>query len=224
MKKLLAALPLCLLAAAAAPASTASPPAGNGSYGPRQGEPTLMEMRLATARFRDVNAALAEGYVRDPGDACIAAADMGLPAAMGGMGIHFFRPDLLGIAGPPNPRVGGSGTHTDFSRPAILLYEPRADGTLELVGVENLVFQAAWRAAGHSAPPSIHGRQWDSMADDPATPADEAHGFEPHFDQHIWLWRDNPRGTYESFNPAVTCAHHRSQNAGHAAHGGHGGR
>jgi hypothetical protein len=218
MKRLLAALPLCLLAAAA-PAPTTT--AGADRYGPRQGEPTLMQMRLATARFRDVNVALAEGYVRDPGDACIAASDMGLLASQGGMGIHFVRPDLLGITAPPNPRVNGTGTHTDFSRPAILLYEPRADGSLELVGVENLVFQAAWRAAGHSVPPSTHGRQWDSMADDPATPVDEAHGFEPHFDQHIWLWRDNPRGTYEPFNPAVTCEHHRPRGGGHGSHTGH---
>jgi hypothetical protein len=223
MKRLLAALPLCLLAAAAAPASsTNAPAAGDAAYGPRGGEMTLMQMRLATARFRDVNVALAEGYVRDPSDTCHVAADMGQPASMGGMGIHFFRPDLLGITAPPNPRVNGTGTHTDFSRPAVLIYEPRADGSLELVAVENLVFQAAWRAAGHTARPTIHGRQWDSMADDPATPTDEAHGFEPHFDQHIWLWRDNPRGTYEPFNPAVTCRHHRPSTAAGAAHAGHG--
>ncbi|HEX8194062.1 MAG TPA: hypothetical protein VF552_14300 [Allosphingosinicella sp.] len=227
MRKLLAALPLCLLAAAAAPAMTTIAPAGDDSYGPRQGELSLDEMRAATARFRDVNVALAEGYVRDPTDTCHVAADMGQPAALGGMGIHFFRPDLLGITAPPNPRVTGTGTHTDFGRPAILIYEPRADGSLELVAVENLVFQAAWRSAGHAARPTVHGRAWDSMADDPATRTDEAHGFEPHFDQHIWLWRANPRGTYEPFNPTVTCRHHRPRTAaasGHAHHGaGHGG-
>jgi hypothetical protein len=225
MKRLLCALPLCLLAAAAsAPATTTIAPAGDDSYGPRQGEPTLDQMRAATARFRNVDVALAEGYVRDPTDTCHVAADMGQPASLGGMGIHFFRPDLLGITAPPNPRVNGSGTHTDFTRPAILIYEPRADGTLELVAVENLVFQAAWRQAGQGERPTVHGRPWDRMQDDPATPADEAHGFEPHFDQHVWLWRDNPRGTYEPFNPTVTCRHHRPQHAqaGHGAHAGHG--
>ena len=220
MKRLLAALPLCLLAAASPAAMTA--PAAADAYAPRQGEPTLDDMRAATARFRNAEVALAEGYVRDPTDTCHVAADMGQPASLGGMGIHFFRPDLLGITAPPNPRVDGNGTHTDFSRPAILIYEPRADGSLDLVAVENLVFQAAWRAAGHTDRPSVHGRRWDPMADDPATPTDEAHGFEPHFDQHIWLWRANPRGTYEPFNPTVTCAHHRSQGAGHAGHAGHG--
>jgi hypothetical protein len=219
MKKMLfAALPLCLLASAAAPAA-----AVGEDYAPRQGEMTLDEMRAATARFRNVDVALAEGYVRDPTDTCHVASDMGGSAELGGMGIHFFRPDLLGITAPPNPRVDGTGTHTDWSRPAILIYEPRADGSLELVAIENLVFQAAWRAAGHTARPSVHGRLFDSMQDDPATSVDEAHGFEPHFDQHIWLYRNNPRGTYEPFNPTVTCRHHRPRIAGHAGHGAHGG-
>ena len=76
-------------------------------------------------------------------------------------------------------------THTDFQKPAILIYEPQADGSLVLVGVENLVFQEAWRAAGNSAAPEFAGKTWDAMADDPNTLGDEAHGFEPHFDQHV---------------------------------------
>ena len=64
---------------------------------------------------------------------------MGRPAADGAMGIHYFRPDLLGITAPPAPRVNGTGMHTDFRNPAILIYEPQADGSLDLVAVENLV-------------------------------------------------------------------------------------
>jgi len=173
-------------------------------------EPSLEDVRRATERFRDVNVALAEGYVRDPMNMCDTAEGMGRPAALGGMGIHFFRPDLLGITAPPNPRVTGTGTHTDFSKPAILIYEPQADGSLALVAVENLVFQKAWREAGHSAPPSFHGVAWDAMADDPATPIDEAHMFEPHYDRHVWIWRENPNGVFAQFNPNVTCKHHHS--------------
>ena len=173
------------------------------------GEPTLEEVRAATERFRDVNVALAEGYIRDPGNLCDTAEMMGRPASDGAMGVHFFRPDLLGITAPPNPRVNGAGTHTDFRKPSILIYEPQADGSLALVAVENLVFQAAWKAAGHSAPPSFHGVVYDTMADDPATPVDEAHMFEPHYDRHVWLYRENPRGVFAPFNPKVSCAHHR---------------
>src|SRR5262245_11077015 len=119
-------------------------------------EPTLAEVRQLTERFRDVTVALAEGYIRDPFNLCDTAEMMGRPASLGAMGIHYFRPDLLGITAPPSPRVNGAGTHTDFRKPSILIYEPQADGSLQLVAVENLVFAAPWRAAGHTEPPSFH--------------------------------------------------------------------
>jgi hypothetical protein len=175
---------------------------------PGPGEPTLSEVRRLTERFRDVNVALAEGYLRDPANLCDTATMMGRPASLGAMGIHYFRPDLLGITAA-SPRVTGVGTHTDFRQPSILIYEPQEDGDLELVAVENLVFQAAWRAAGHAEPPTFHGVPWDSMVDDPSTAVDEAHMFEPHFDRHVWLHRTNPNGVFAQFNPAVTCAYHR---------------
>jgi len=189
--------------------------------GPEAGEPTLAEVRLATERFRDVKVALAEGYIRDPFDVCETGEMMGRPAAQGAMGIHFFRPDLLGITAPPSPRVSGTGTHTDFRKPSILIYEPQADGTLELVAVENLVFADAWRAAGHRERPSFHGVPYDSMADDPKTPLDEAHTFEPHFDRHVWIYRENPNGVFTPLNPAVTCANHRSATTHGSGHSGH---
>jgi len=173
------------------------------------GEPTLAEVRTATERFRDVKVALAEGYVRDPMNICDDAQLMGKPAELGVMGIHFFRPDLLGITGPPNPRVSGTGTHTDFNKPSILIYEPQADGSLELVAVENLVFIKAWEAAGNTAPPSFQGVPWDKMVDDPATKTDEAHMFEPHYDRHVWIYRENPNGVYAQFNPNATCKNHK---------------
>lgn len=188
---------------------------------PGPGEPTLDDVRQATARFKDVNVALAEGYVRDPFNLCDSATMMGQPASLGAMGIHFFRPDLLGITEPPSPRVNGAGTHTDFRSPSILIYEPRANGGLELVAVENLVFKKAWQASGHTAPPTFHGVPYDSMVDDPTTELDEAHMFEPHFDRHVWIYRDNPNGVFTPFNPNVTCANHtggQGHPATHAAH------
>jgi hypothetical protein len=180
-------------------------------------EPTLDQVRQATERFRDVAVAIAEGYIRDPMNLCETAEMMGRPAAQGATGIHFLRPDLLGLTAPPAPRVNGTGTHTDFRKPSILIYEPQADGSLQLVAVENLVFAAAWRAAGHSEPPSFHGVKWDSMIDAPATTADEAHMFEPHFDRHVWIYRENPNGVFAQFNPAVSCANHRGPRT-HTSH------
>jgi hypothetical protein len=184
------------------------------------GEPTLDEVRRATARFRDVKVALAEGYLRDPSDLCDTAAMMGQSPSRGAMGVHYFRPDLLGITAPPSPRVNGVGTHTDFRTPAILIYEPQADGSMELVAVENLVFAESWRAAGHVDPPTFHGVPYDSMKDDPTTAVDEAHMFEPHFDRHVWIYRKNPNGVFNPYNPAVTCRHHKGAQ-GHATHSSH---
>ena len=191
---------------------------GTRGSGPGPGEPTLDEVRAATERFRDVAVALAAGYVRDPFDLCDTADMMGYPASLGAMGVHYVRPDLLGITAPPSPRVDGTGTHTDFRTPSILIYEPRSDGSMQLVAVENLVFAKAWREAGHTARPTFHGVPYDSMTDDPATPADEAHMFEPHFDRHVWIYRENPHGVFAPFNPAVTCDHHRGLTGHPRAH------
>ncbi|MDH5749842.1 MAG: hypothetical protein OEY85_11095, partial [Rhodospirillales bacterium] len=153
--------------------------------------------------------ALAEGYVPAPPGECVSAAKEGLPAAWGGMGIHYIQPKLLNIK-RVKPRVDGDSTHTDFMNPAILLYEPQADGSLVLVGVENLVFLNAWHAAGNQAPPKFAGRNWDTMADNSGTPQDEAHLFEPHHDQHIYFRKmANPKDQLNPFSPNVSCDHHK---------------
>lgn len=173
---------------------------------------TLAAVRAAVERFQDVEVALAEGYVRDPDNHCFTAEMMGMPPELGAMGLHYFRPDLLGVTATA-PKVDGNGLNLDWGKPSILIYEPQSDGSLALVAVENLVFQAAWEAAGNTEPPTLLGRTWDTMADDPATEVDEAHGFTPHHDQHVWVFRDNPKGALEPFNPAATCEHHEQRHA-----------
>ncbi|HEX2764852.1 MAG TPA: hypothetical protein VHM92_13545 [Allosphingosinicella sp.] len=195
------------LAAASAGALLLAAPASTGAA---DREPSLAEVRAATERFRHVKVALAEGYVRDPMNVCDTADMMGRPARLGAMGIHYFRPDLLGIKGPPNPRVDGDGTHVDFHKPGILIYEPQPDASLQLVAVENLVFQKSWHAAGHARPPSYQGVEYDTMQDDKATAIDEAHMFEPHYDRHVWLYRENPNGVFAQFNPNVSCEAHKA--------------
>jgi hypothetical protein len=124
--------------------------------------------RAATARYRDPQAALADGYMRDPMNMCVTPPDEGQPAWLGAMGVHFFRPDLLGITGT-SPRVSGNGTHTDFTKPGVLIYE----------------------------------------LDNPNTPADEAHGFAPHYELHIWTELPNPAGPFMEWNANATCRYHR---------------
>jgi hypothetical protein len=133
---------------------------------------------------------------------------IGYPAAAGAMGLHYVRKDWLGITPTaPGKRVSGTGVHTDFLKPSMLVYEPQADGSLKLVAVESLVFQSAWRVAGHKSPPRFRGVPYVLLKDDPKTAVDEAHNYEPHYELHIWLFRHNPAGLYAEFNPRVTCAH-----------------
>ncbi len=190
MKKTLAA---CIMAAISAPLALHAQ------------DVDLDELRGALDRYQDVNVALADGYIPDPSGLCVTAEHAGAPAELGAMGIHYLNPELLQITAT-DPEVDGTSTNTDWSQPAVLIYEPQADGSLVLVGMENLVFEEAWIATGEPSP-MINDRPWDYMKDDPATEGHEAHGFAPHYDQHVWLWRENPDGALEVFNPAVTCEH-----------------
>ena len=170
-------------------------------------EPTLAQVKAAAERYRDVKVAVAEGYTTD--NKCVTAEMLGFPAEQGAMGLHYVRRDLLGLPDAPKGRVTGTGTYTDFAKPAMLVYEPQADGSLELVAVENLVFKGAWEAAGNRQPPSFRGTPYLLLADNPSTPLDEAHKYEPHYELHAWVFRANPLGTFVPFNPNITCRHHK---------------
>lgn len=164
----------------------------------------VARIREATKRFRDINVALSEGYVIPPPAVCATAEAEGQPRQLGAMGVHVIRPDLLGITSN-SPKVNGTGTHTDFTRPGVLVYEPQDDGSYELVALENIVFAKAWQDAGNTEPPSYHGNDYYYMIDNPLTPVDEAHGFEPHYELHFWLYRFNPAGPFMPFNTRVKC-------------------
>jgi hypothetical protein len=162
---------------------------------------TLEAVRAATEKYQDVRVALADGYVRDPMDICETPYHMGRTGQDGVMGIHFLRRDLLGID-EDETRLDVTGTHTDFRQPAVLLYEPRPDGSLELLALENLVAADAWTAAGHASPPSFQGESFQHMAENPGM------GVRAHYDLHVWLYRENPSGVFAQYNPNATCQHH----------------
>jgi hypothetical protein len=158
-----------------------------------------------------VNVAKAEGYTTD--NKCTTAAMLGFPAEMGDMGLHYVRRDMLGLPPKPAPpgsgRVHGTGTHSDFRKPAMLVYEPQPDGSLQLVAVENLVFHGSWHDKFGKELPNFRGEPFVLLRDKPETKVDEAHGWEPHYELHLWLFRDNPNGMYSEFNPSVTCKYHK---------------
>lgn len=80
----------------------------------------LAELRRATARYHDVEKAMADGWeVRFP-EPCLTHSELG------GMGFHLLNPDLLDGA-------------VAVTEPEFLVYEPGPDGALRLVAVEYVV-------------------------------------------------------------------------------------
>jgi hypothetical protein len=174
---------------------------------PAVGSSDFAAMRTATARFQDVNVAIAEGYVRDPMNACDTAEMVGWSMATG---VHYFRPDLIGSKTSPGTARG------DSRKPGILIYAPRANGSLELVAVEDLQVKWDWREGGESKASKIHGAQNELIADNPATKVNEAQMFEPHYDRHVWIFRDNPKELLAYFDRDASCTA-REASAGSAS-------
>lgn len=162
---------------------------------------TVAEIRAATEKYRDVEVALADGYLRDPMDTCETPYHSGITGQHGVMGIHFVRPDLLGID-EEGTRLDVTGIHTDFLQPAILIYEPQPDGSLELVALENMVSAAAWEESGNSEPPAFEGVPYEFSPANPGMMTDAL------YDRHLWIHRDNPDGLTAQYNPNATCEHH----------------
>jgi hypothetical protein len=137
--------------------------------------------KTATSRFHDLDKAKKAGYSVQVFDAagitCIAQ------PGQGAMGIHMLNPSLL------------DGT-IDAKHPELLVYEPKNNGELKLVALEYLVFVADWTG---SSPPSLFGRQFDLV------PAGNRYGLPPFYALHAWIWKPNPSGILEPWNPRVEC-------------------
>jgi hypothetical protein len=154
---------------------------------------TLAAIRRGTARYHRVERALDDGYVL--ASPCVFRTDDdGNEEAA--MGYHYVNFGLIEGAMPGDDRP----TVIDPGAPEILLYEPMKNGKLRLVGVE---FMAS--AAGSDwTVPMLDGVAFDDhTADDPAV----RHGIPfPHYDLHVWTWRNNPDGMFMGHNPNVSCA------------------
>ena len=178
-------------------ASHAMPSRGGAAAGPDV-LAELARVRQATARFHDVDAAIAAGYTVwspdpfAPNATCPSSAE-------GNMGYHLVNVALRG--GAANPVAGDAVI--DALLPEMLLYEKRPDGKMHLVGVEYLVFTAAWErvhGAG-AAPPTVFGEPLPpSLHTFPGNPNPI-----PHYELHVWIWSSNPLGMFHPWNPTVSC-------------------
>jgi hypothetical protein len=138
----------------------------------------LREVRRATARFHSVTQAEKAGYgqfltcVSEPGQ--------------GAMGIHFVNGGLIG------------DTVLDPLWPEAIMYEPQPDGSLRLVGVEYIVFQAAWDAE-HDERPSLFGHEFHLVG------FPNRYDVPAFYELHAWVWKLNPSGVFNDWNSRVHC-------------------
>lgn len=143
----------------------------------------LRAARKATAAYRHLATAKADGYALFTDAQGIRCIDN---SGVGGMGVHYVKGDLVGDAA------------VDAATPEALVYEPRRHGRMRLVALEYVVFQEAWDAE-HDAPPELFGREFSLI------PATNRYGLPSHYELHAWIWKTNPRGLSDDWNPRVSC-------------------
>lgn len=176
--------------AAAVLVSTAIAAAAAAKNGPLGGG--LTAVRAAVAGYNDIGRAVRAGYSL-AGEPCVSSPD-------GAMGIHAVN---FGLA---------ADLANDPLRPEILLYLER-NGRYELVGVEYWTIALANTESGpapwfgatapplgfFNSAPSLFGHTFDGpmAGHNPQMPW--------HYDLHVWVFEQNPSGTFAPFNPAIAC-------------------
>ena len=88
--------------------------------------PLIDKVRNATARYLDINVAVAEGFVA--ATPCVSGPDTGA------MGVHFVLVSRI------------SAGVLNAEQPEALIYEPMSNGAMRLVGVEFIVLESVWAA------------------------------------------------------------------------------
>jgi hypothetical protein len=144
--------------------------------------PLIDKVRNATARYLDLNVALAEGFV--PATRCVSGPDTGA------MGVHFVLPVRI------------SGGVLNAEQPEALIYEPMSNGAMRLVGVEFIVLESVW--AAKNPPPSVPALDGNLLN---YIGAPNRYGLPAFYEIHVWAWQDNPKGSYADWNTRVTCTH-----------------
>ena len=94
----------------------------------------------------------------------------------GGMGLHYIDQSLM-------------DDQVDITKPEALVYELDANGDITgLVAHEYIVPIDAWTK---TTPPQLFGMDFHQ------------HPTLPLWVLHTWLWKDNPAGIFQDWNPAV---------------------
>ena len=140
--------------------------------------------KQATASFTQLAKAKKAGYTLELKTTPANGAESCITDTAGGMGIHMVNRALLD---------GSIALRT----PEALVYEPRG-GSLRLVALEYVVDRKAWRDAGNAKPPKLFGRAFSLVTTNPF-------GLKPFYALHAWIWKTNPTGWLQPWNPSVSC-------------------
>lgn len=143
--------------------------------------PLVEKVRSATARFTDLNVAIAEGFV--PATPCVSGPDTGA------MGVHFVLPARI-----------TSGV-LNAEQPEALIYEPMSNGSMRLVGVEFIVLSSVWASKNPNSVPALDGNLLNYIG------APNRFGLPAFYELHVWAWEHNPKGSFADWNTLVTCEH-----------------
>jgi hypothetical protein len=138
-------------------------------------EDELAQLRAATAPFHRTDAAEAAGYTRVDG-----LKHCFDNPGVGGMGFHLIKTSSLDLT-------------VKALEPEEMVYAPGPNGQYQLDAVEYIVPAAAWDAAGNTQPPSVLGQSFHL---NPALGV---------YILHAWIWRDNPAGIFQDWNPKISC-------------------
>ncbi|HMO54507.1 MAG TPA: hypothetical protein PJ994_08390 [Tepidiformaceae bacterium] len=98
----------------------------------------------------------------------------------GGMGIHYI----------DGARID---TELDPLAPEALVFQHLPNGKLQLGAVEYIVDREAWDALGTVEHPMVLGQHL------------HPHDTLPIYVLHAWIFKNNPAGLFEDWNPKVTC-------------------
>ena len=141
--------------------------------------PLVAKVRSVTQRYKDINVAIAEGWV--PATPCVSGPNEGA------MGVHYVLP----------ARVGDG--ELDADQPEALIYEPMPGGKLRLVGVEFIVIAEHWNTKHPDAQPNLEGHLLNLVGEP------NRYRLPAFYELHVWAWEHNWNGTFADWNTSVTC-------------------
>ncbi|HTK43883.1 MAG TPA: hypothetical protein VL749_00830 [Patescibacteria group bacterium] len=152
---------------------------GGAGVATARGQADAAAVRAVTEKYHDLNAAIADGYVEFY--TCTEQPGVGT------MGQHYVKLSLVG-----DPAV-------DALQPEVLVYAPKRNGGLKLVAVEYVTIAQAWTDAFGSATPTVLGQDMLFRA------AGNRYGLPDFYERHAWIWQGNPLGTFNDWNPDISC-------------------